>query len=301
MRDQAEKLRELINSKKIVDTKPGSIKRIGKTRVIAVTSGKGGVGKTNFTINLAISLSNLGYKIILIDADIGLANVDVALGIFPKYTIADVINGKKQITDIITEGPNGIKVIAGGSGKNELLYVDKGNLDYIVDQLMVLENYADFILIDTGAGLSNIVLSFVNAADEIILITTPEPTSLTDCYAMVKTLSNKGRVSNLKLIVNRSESSNEAKDVYQKISIVSQKFLKAKIEDLGFLYNSKIVAESVKKQMPFIVLHPNSEISYKINSIALKISGGYADEDSNSQGLKGFGMRILRFFDKGGP
>lgn len=307
MKDQAEKLRELINLKKNANTKLNTLKitkqtkQTKQTKVISVTSGKGGVGKTNFTVNLAISLSNLGYKVIVLDADIGLANIDVLLDVIPQYSITDVINGNKEITEILTEGPNGIMIIAGGSGINELPFVSKEQLDYVIKQLIVLEDYADFILIDTGAGISNTVLSFVNAADEIILVTTPEPTSLTDCYAMVKMLSKLGRKSNLKLVVNKAENSIEAKNAYKKISLVSQKFLKMKIDDLGFLCNNRIVIESVKKQIPFIILYPYSEITSKINSIALKISGATTEEKTNSQGLKEFGIRLLRFFGKGGP
>ncbi len=274
MRDQAEKLRQLI-----MDSKTGSNKSHdkdsvkSKTRVLAVTSGKGGVGKTNFSINIGISLCNLGYKVVIFDADIGFANIDVILGVVPKYTIADILDGSKDILDILTEGPNGIKLIAGGSGIQTLFNIDKQKLDVLIHQLQKLENYADFIIIDTGAGLSNTVLNFVNASDEVILITTPEPTALTDVYAMIKTLKANREHDILNVVINKARDSVEANEVFSRLSKVSNKFLNIKIENLGYVNDSKLVMQSVKNQDPFILSYPNSTIAKNINEIALRISG----------------------------
>jgi len=297
MKDQAERLREIMKNSNNNSLNELENKKIEKTRILAITSGKGGVGKTNFTINLGISLSNLGYKVLIFDADIGLANVDIILGVIPRYTIADVINGNKGILDIITEGPNGIKVIAGGSGIKELASLDNNRLEKITLQLAKLENIADFILIDTGAGLSETVLSFVNAADEVILITTPEPTSLTDGYAMIKTLAINSRFSKIHVVINRAEDYNEATEVFEKLRKVASRFLKIRIENLGFVYDSKIVSDSVKSQNPFLVLFPNSAVSKKINGIALKILGNSSD---SSDGVKGFVNKLKNFFVKEG-
>ena len=192
MHDQAERLRQLLKNSKN-STQSNNLKKMtSNTRIIAVTSGKGGVGKTNFTINLAISLSNLGYSVIVIDADIGLANVDVLLGLTPKETLTSVLNQNKRITDIIIDGPNGVKIIAGGSGIYDMLQLDNNSLEYFKNQLLEIENQFDFVLIDTGAGISETVMGFVISANEVILITTPEPTSITDAYALIKALKIRG-------------------------------------------------------------------------------------------------------------
>ncbi|MTI48010.1 MinD/ParA family protein [Sporosalibacterium faouarense] len=300
MRDQAERLRQIILHNKTRDTKTNldnTSQLINKSKVLSVTSGKGGVGKTNFAINLSISLSKLGYKVVVFDADIGLANIDVILGIIPKYTIADVLDGSKNILDIMTEGPNGIKIIAGGSGIKSLVNLDSQKLDILTRQLQQLDNYADYIIIDTGAGLSNTVLNFVNSSDEVILITTPEPTSLTDVYAMIKTLRTNGGHNKLSVVINKVENSDEADEVFNRLSRVSHKFLNTTIEKLGFVNDSKLVMQSVKNQDPFILLYPNSSISKKINSIALKISGNQDTEDDG--GIGNFVKRFRSLFSKG--
>lgn len=299
MKDQAEKLREMIKKSTTSKNDISLKKRTNTTRVMAITSGKGGVGKTNFTINLAISLSKLGYKVVIFDADIGLANIDIILGVTPKHTIAEVLDGNKNITDIMTEGPNGLKIIAGGSGIAQLAQLNNEQLDILTAQLAKLEEYADFILIDTGAGLSDTVLNFVNVANEVILVTTPEPTSLTDGYAMIKTITSKGKHQKINLLVNRVEDNKEAKEVFNKLNMVTNRFLKINMENLGYLYKSDLVEDSVKNQKPFIILYPNSNISRKINGIALTIAG---DENSKSNEI-GFGKFISKFktiFSKGG-
>lgn len=295
MYDQAERLRQILKKTKNTSEKNIIRKRSNNTRIIAVTSGKGGVGKTNFTINFAISLSNLGYSVAVIDADIGLANIDVLLGLFPKETISSVLTQNKSILEVITDGPNDIKIIAGGSGLYDMLQLNNESLEHLTKQLLELENIFDFILIDTGAGISEVVMSFVNAADEVILITTPEPTSLTDVYALIKALRIKGCNNKLQLVINRVENQREAFDVFKKLNIATNKFLNTKIENLGYILNSKLVVEAVKKQHPFITLYPNSSISKSINSIAIKIIGGSSNNESNKN-ISDFLNKFKSFF-----
>lgn len=298
MKDQAEKLRQLIGQSRSSnsDLESANKTKTNKTKVIAVTSGKGGVGKTNFAINLSISLSKLGHRVVVFDADIGLANIDVILGIIPKYTIADILDSGKDIIDIMTDGPNGIKIIAGGSGIRSLINLNNQKLDILTSQLQRLEEYADYIIIDTGAGLSTTVLNFVNASDEVILITTPEPTSLTDVYAMIKILKINGGNNKLKVVINKAESSGEADEIFNRLNRVSNKFLNTSIEKLGFVDDSKLVMQSVKSQDPFTLLYPNSNISKKINSIALKLSGEKQEEQDS--GLSNFVKKFRRMFTK---
>lgn len=294
MYDQAEKLRQLLRKTNDNHQENFNSKRTNNTRIIAVTSGKGGVGKTNFSINLAISLSNLGYSVLVLDADIGLANIDVLLGLFPKETISSILTKNKKITDVITDGPNGIKIIAGGSGLYDMLQLNNESLDYLIKQLIELENLFDFVIIDTGAGISEIVMSFVAAAHEVVLITTPEPTSLTDVYALIKAMRIQGYNGQLKLVVNKAENYKEALNVYEKLSIASSKFLNTKIENYGYIINSKQVEEAVKNQHPFLTLYPNSTIAKNINSIAIKIIGTSIENESNN--LKSFISRFRNFF-----
>lgn len=295
MHDQAEKLRQLLKNSKVSVRNNNFQKMTNNTRIIAVTSGKGGVGKTNFTINLAISLSNLRYSVIVIDADIGLANVDVLLGLTPKETITSVLNQNKKITDIMIDGPNGVKIIAGGSGIYDMLQLDNSSLEHFKNQLLEIEKQFDFVLIDTGAGLSETVMGFVISADEVILITTPEPTSITDAYALIKALKIKGYDDNkIHLVVNRAENSKEALEVFNKLYTVSKKFLGIELEDLGYIQNSKQVSEAVKKQHPFINLFPNSLVAKNVNDIAIKITGVPMQTENNS--FVNFVTRFKSFF-----
>ncbi|WP_069649590.1 MinD/ParA family protein [Caloranaerobacter ferrireducens] len=295
MRDQAYRLRQMVNKYK--NSKEAAIENQinNKTRVLAVTSGKGGVGKTNFTINLAISLNKLGYRTIIFDADIGLANVDIALGIMPKYTIADVIKGEKDILEIITEGPCGLKIIAGGSALEELIDIKEKELYELTSQLEKLSEIADFILIDTGAGISRTVLSFIEAANEVILVTTPEPTSLTDAYALIKMLIiSSCNHSKINLVVNKADNYYEAREVYEKLNRVTKRFLNFELINLGYIQNSKLLIESVKLQQPVTISHPNSSFVKRINAIALKIVGN--ENNNNGSDFKNFIEKFKNYF-----
>lgn len=201
MSDQAEKLRQMtLNSS---TPKSPIIKQSLKSRVITVTSGKGGVGKTNFTVNLALALAALGQKVLVIDADLGMANVEVVLGCSASYSILNLLENGLKLTDVVAEGPRGIKFMAGGSGIYHLANLSDAHLKHIVSQISLFDHWADFVLIDTGAGLSRNVLNFVMAADEVIIITTPEPTAITDAYAMMKAYAGQNGVAPLRLVVNR--------------------------------------------------------------------------------------------------
>ncbi len=269
MRDQAANLRRLIgrmnndiNNKNIpLDST--------SARVIAITSGKGGVGKTNFTINLGIALSNLNNRVTVIDADLGLGNVDVVLGLVPKYTLANVIRKELSILDIIVKGPNNLDVISGGSGIKDMIDLDKNELEYLFENFMLLNDTSDFILFDTGAGINSSVVSFIEASNEMILIVTPEPTSITDAYAVIKNIANKNKI--IKIVINRVESIEEGNDVFNKINSASKRFLNKELEKLGFIYEDIAVRKSVKSQNPFIINYPNSIASKGIELIAQNI------------------------------
>jgi len=295
MNDQAEMLRKIVNMQS-EDPQSGEQQTgSGKTaRVITVTSGKGGVGKTNITINLAIALSRKGMKVAILDADFGLANIDVLLGIVPKYTLLDLIHDEKNIFEILTDGPDNIKFLSGGSGVEELIRLDKKKLRKFVSSIGVLDKLFDVILIDTGAGLSQNVMSFIMAADEVLLVTTPEPTAITDAYALVKMVSRRDKKKPINIVVNKADSPREAEEIANKLCMVSQKFLSLKLLKLGYILYDDNVTKSVKLQKPFSLYNPKCQAAKSISDIALRLFSQKPSEEVT--GAKGFIARLLSYF-----
>lgn len=292
MKDQAAGLRKII--KKVVKEEPTPSKR--KARVITVTSGKGGVGKSNVTLNLAMKLQEKGKKVVVIDADFGLANIEVLFGIVPKFTLLDVIKGDKIITDILLEGPGGIKFISGGSGIQELTNLSDNQLSYFIKNLNLLDKIADVILIDTGAGVSDTVLTFVRTADDIILVATPDPTSVTDAYALIKILKDQAKeedIPKLNLVVNSVSDDEEGNKILEKLKNVSEKFLKMAIEDIGHIPYDEKLKKSVKLQKPVLSEYPNSGFSKAIDKIATH----FYEDDKNSKGFKGIKNFLKKFIE----
>ncbi|NLW24708.1 MAG: MinD/ParA family protein [Clostridia bacterium] len=277
MSTQLDRLRALVkNLKSEVESDLQGIKK--RTQVISITSGKGGVGKTNFTINFGLALVEMGKKVIILDADFGLANIDVVLGITPSYNLYHVLNEEKELAEIIIEGPEGIKIIPGGSGVFELAELKEWQLERFLLKLTSLEGEYDYLLIDTGAGLSRSVLNFSLAADEVLVITTPEPTALTDAYGLIKTLVMQKYQGKLKLIVNRALSPEEGRLTANKLKLVVDKFLKdCNLESMGWILDDKVVSQAVKKQEPFLLSFPYSKASTNITlwllSLLSKIFG----------------------------
>lgn len=300
MMDQAERLRQIIDNLKLRQAvnQANLVNSIRKktARVITVTSGKGGVGKTNITINLAIALSEMGYRVTILDADFGLANIDILFGIITKYSLVDVIHNKKNILEVLSDGPKNIKFISGGSGVEELIKLEKMQLERFVENIALLDKISDFILIDTGAGLSDNVMSFVMAADEVLLVTTPEPTSITDAYALIKMVSNRDKNKIIKVVINRAESFNEANDILNKLSLVAEKFLKLKLHSLGYILQDEMVIKAVKLQQPFSINFPKCPASKQIREISKKISENRDNQVSNENtGIRSFVNRLVNF------
>lgn len=287
MRDQANKLREIVNkvNNDNIETSIESLKTSAK--VITVTSGKGGVGKTNVTINLAIALSKLGYRVVVIDADLGLANIDVVLGIMPKYSLVDIIKNGKNVMDVLTTGPNKVKFISGGSGVEELTRLSQLELENFVRNIGLLDKIADVILIDTGAGISENVLRFAMAADDVVVVTTPEPTATTDAYALIKAIGVRNKNKTIRLLVNKTETAIEAQTAMQKLNNVAKKFLQVKLSFLGYISNDPFVSKAVKQQKPFAVIYPECTASKNLTEIAKKIMQEPTGYGKNS-GIKGF-------------
>ncbi|HEX7057969.1 MAG TPA: MinD/ParA family protein [Bacilli bacterium] len=289
MTDQAQQLRNLVKVKSDTGVK--------NTRIITVTSGKGGVGKSNFTLNFALALQSLGFRTLIFDADIGFANIDVLMGIMPKYNLAHLLKKEKTIWEIIYKGVNDVQFISGGSGFNDLFRLSEDELENFTRQLNELSGYIDFILFDTGAGLSRETLKFILAAQETIVVTTPEPTAITDAYAIIKMVHGlKYRVP-FQLIVNRVADEKEGKRTAEKISMVAKQFLDIDIPALGYITDDHHVSSAVKKQVPFYVAYPGCEASRKMTELASVFIRGKSAVRENEQesGVKAFLGRLLRF------
>lgn len=266
MEDQAQKLRELMKAKPV--TAPVA----KKTRVITVASGKGGVGKTNMSVNMAIAYARLGKRVIIMDADLGLANVNILLNIIPKYNLYHVIRKQKTMREIMVDTDYGIQMIAGASGFSKIANLNEEERQSFITELYTLSN-ADIIIIDTSAGVSSNVLSFIAAADEAIIITTPEPTAITDAYGIIKIIATEVENLNigLKLVVNRVKNVTEGRKIAERIINISGQFLNLKVEYLGCVYEDPIVQSSVLKQRPFMVQDPKSKAAISVQHLVGRI------------------------------
>ncbi len=278
MEDQAEKLREIMKNQQGGPSSEGSdipssgSGAKGKTKIIAVASGKGGVGKTNISINLAIAYARMGKKVIVLDADLGLANVNVILGVIPKYNLYHVIRKQKSMEDIILDTEYGIQIVAGASGFSRIANLTEEERKGFITEMKAL-GHADIIIIDTSAGVGQNVLDFVEAADEAIIVTTPEPTAITDAYGIIKIISTEIEDFDmgLKLIVNRVSSVVEAKKVSQRVINITSQFLNIKVDYLGFVFDDPGVSLAVKKQQPFSIADPRGKAASCIQTMVNRL------------------------------
>ncbi|NCB38238.1 MAG: MinD/ParA family protein [Erysipelotrichia bacterium] len=267
-------------------------------RTITVTSGKGGVGKTSLVANMAICLAQAGQRVIILDADLGLANIDVVFGIRPKHCLMDVINGDMNIDEVMIQGPNGIQIIAGGSGVSELAELEPDKAARLFNQLRFLEDKADFLLIDTGAGISEGVISFCQAADQIVVIATTEPTSMADAYGIIKIISKRRPDSHVSLLVNRVDADEEGVQVYDRVARVAEEFLGFQVHHLGTLPQDRNMHLAVRQQTPLMLFSPMSPAATGLRKI---VSQAFHElpEASPGDGIEGFFTRLAKLF-KGG-
>lgn len=294
MSDQADRLREMaLHVKQQIENELAA--EIRPSRVIVVSSGKGGVGKSTLALNLSLSLCALGKRVILLDADMGLANIDIMLGLVPKYNIHHMIQGEKTLEDITIAGPRDLKIIPGGSGISELANLDSVDLKKIIMELGKLDALYDYLVIDTGAGISRNVITFLLAADDMIIVTTPEPTAVTDAYGTVKTIANQPGQRNIYLVINRIADANEGMQVADKFRLVCEKFLNVDIKMLGMVYNEPLVGEGIKKQQAFIDLYPRSTAARNIHMLAANLINLHTGDDIPADFASG---GIRKFFRK---
>lgn len=256
--DQAQSLRKLMMS----DTKH-------RARVVAVTSGKGGVGKTNIAVNLAIRLSEMGRRIILIDGDLGTANADVLCNLAPGGNLAHVVAGRRSLEQLMVDGPGGFKLIPGASGLAQMASLGEYERQRLIDQIHELQSQADLILVDTGAGVSPNVLSFAMGADQLLVVTTPEPTAVTDAYAAIKTVVRQKREDlDIRVLVNMVQGEEEGRQVFERIELVCRRFLDLPIQYAGYVNVDPRVGLAVRRRRPFVLESPGCPASECIGRLA---------------------------------
>ena len=259
--DQAEKLREMM-------------RKVRNTRVIAVASGKGGVGKSNIALNLSILLSAGGNRVALVDADIGLANLDVLLDVDVRANLSHVIAGSRELADVVIDLPSGVQFVPGASGLSELANLSEFQRTRLIDQLTALEAENDIIVIDCGAGIGRDVMAFAGTAESVLVVTVPEPTAVTDAYALVKVLGQNGYDGSASLLVNRAMDRQEARATCQRISTVAKQVLGMTLLDAGHVLEDPKVRESVQRREPFVLNYPRCPASRCVAALANRLSSG---------------------------
>lgn len=286
--DQAEQLRIIKASQ-----------QVGRplARVITVTSGKGGVGKSNMAINLAIQFRKMGKKVIILDADFGLANIEIMFGAVPKHNLCDLIYQGKNIKEIITWGPMEVGFISGGSGIAGMSNLSKDYLAYIIQNLAELDSIADIIIVDTGAGIADAVLEFLVASGEILLVTTPEPTSITDSYSLLKALYRHPRfredATKVKMIANRVSKEEEGEVLFTKLNAVVTRYLKIPMTYLGCVPQDTQVMKAVMQQTPVSLQNPGAKASHAYAQIAASLLGKEETERQPKRGMAAFFSHIV--------
>jgi flagellar biosynthesis protein FlhG len=297
--DQATNLRKIVKleSDKIYQLrKPpedGLASGINDPKVITIASGKGGVGKTNVVVNLAIACQRLGKKVLIFDADLGLANIDIIFGLDPKYTIEDIISGQKDLAQVIVQGPEGVSIIPASSGVQELTNLTEGQKMNLLNEFDMLNNMYDILLIDTGAGVSSNVVYFNLAAEERIIVVTPEPTSITDAYALMKIMFSQHGVKNFYLLMNMVSDEREAKTVFDNLSGVLGRFMRGiSIDYAGYIPRDACLQNAVKRRKPVICSYPEAPSSKGFEVLA-KYIVTQTNRKSSDGNIKFFWKRLL--------
>lgn len=287
MEDQAQRLRELVYSIQQKNEKK-------RTKIITVTSGKGGVGKTSLTVNLALALAKCGKSVVIVDANFGFSNVNILLGTNAKYDIGYVVRGDKRLEDVLEYCYEGVRFISGGAGVAELMDMDSGRLENLLGQLEKLERDTDYILFDTGAGMDNSILRLMAASDETILVLTPEPTSITDAFVVLKTASKLAERPPVRVIINKVASEKEALVTDVSFKRVVGKFLNYSIDLMGYVLFDELMTKSITALVPHILKYPNSIAARQIHQIAYQYIHNDEGSGTGPRGFRGFLKRFVK-------
>jgi flagellar biosynthesis protein FlhG len=276
MTDQAQALRQLVTQNQTAtqpttQQQPVTPQRQRHARIVAVTSGKGGVGKSNVSVNLAIQLTQAGRRVALLDADLGTANADVLCNVPVGSTLAQVVNGQYTLKEVMVKTPGGFYLVPGASGLANIADMSADSRKRLVDQIYELEAMVDVILIDTGAGVSSNVLGFALSADQILVVTTPEPTAMTDAYAVIKSLVSERQDLDIRLLVNMACDVTEGREIYHRLNAVCRQFLSINILYAGHVIFDAAVRKAVRAQDPFLLASPKSQASQCIRSLATRV------------------------------
>ncbi|MEJ1464890.1 MAG: MinD/ParA family protein [Candidatus Sedimenticola sp. (ex Thyasira tokunagai)] len=254
--DQAAGLRRMINPEPV--------------RVIAVTGGKGGVGKTNVSVNLAVTLADIGKRVMLLDADLGLANIDVMLGLHPEYDLSHVLNGERNLEEVVIDGPSGIKVVPGASGVQQMAELSEAEHAGLISAFSEVGADLDILIVDTAAGISDTVISFSRAVQELIVVVCDEPASITDAYAMIKLLNREYNVDRFHILANMTRHPQEGRNLYNKICRVTDRYLDVMLSYMGSIPYDESLLKAVRAQKPVVHAYPRSRIAQTFKNLAKK-------------------------------
>jgi flagellar biosynthesis protein FlhG len=295
MNDQATQLRRLVRGTSPAEAAPrlwrAPAARPRLAAAVAVTSGKGGVGKSNIAVNLAVRLARLGRRVCLLDADLGLANADVLCNLTPRLTLEHVVSGRCRLADAMLNAPGSFRLIPGACGVARLADLDGAARADLLEQFQALDRVADCLVIDTAAGLGANVLAFAAAAGRVLVVTTPEPTAMTDAYAMIKALAQQAQELRIELVVNMAESAEEARSVHDRMSRVARAFLGRSVELAGWVAADPLVPEAVRHRVPFTLYAPDSRAARQLERLARHVAG--LDGDGEAQGYGFFGRLAM--------
>ncbi|MED3664460.1 MinD/ParA family protein [Geobacillus stearothermophilus] len=285
VRDQAERLRRALSRPR----------RPASPRTIAVASGKGGVGKSNLSLNLSVSLSELGFRVLLLDMDVGMGNIDILLGQSSPLTLADWFSTRLPLSDIVKSGPGQLSYIAGGTGVAQWRTLDMAGIDYFLAELQAIASRYDYLIFDMGAGVSEERLYFLKSVDDVFIVTTPEPTAVTDAYAMMKYMHAAGSEAPFSIIVNRTSCGQEGYGVFQRLKDAAARFLNKPIALLGIVPEDRVVARAVVSQMPFVLLDPKAKASQAVRQMAWRYAMGREGEPAPPGQIPRFFAMLRQF------